>query len=532
MSLLYRTHQPRTQDSDNPTTLLKYLNTGHGGNVNWYVVENRLKTHPDEASELDKHGATTLYRALNRRGINYPRFETIQMLLAANPGAIYNSSRKRHFCPMSAACRSRAPHKILQLLMDSCPSRAYNIDHLNILWDSYLTIFHGDAEMLVEYICEGNRDGAQIWFMLHMMLHYCTAQTMDQWKGLHAAASVPSCTSKVLELGFRIFPEQVRLRDRNGRLPMHVFSGASCTNDAQDMVEKLTSLLGWFPEGCMIPDGKGRLPLHIAILSGTPWGMLRRYVYASPDSLCQRDVKTSLYPFQFAGMCDSGSLTDTYELLRAAPHLISNSAEGGHSFPSMDSNLGYVSLELGSKNEAAILEASNCQEPETRMLFSELLKCRHDEYDWKVVHAASKLPKCPLGILMLAIKLSPFELLERNYDGNLPIHDIAAQQKAYHLVDEDKGDTRMKQIRLLLESCPESARHHDRHGNLPLQLAIQSGQSWDSLQLLLRAFPDAIFTAGTSGLLAFQDAAACVHCNLNELYQLILFATHLVLQTT
>jgi hypothetical protein len=360
MSLLGRPQQPTAQNPDNPTVLLNYLNPCTG-NVNWYVVENRLKTHPDEASELDKHGATPLYQALNRRGINYPRFETIQMLVAAHPEAIYLSSRKRHFCPMSAACTFRAPQKILQLLMDTCPSRAYNIDHLNNLWDSYTSIFHGDAEMLFEYICEGNRDGAQMWSKLYMMLHYCTAQTMDQWKGLHAAASVPSCTLKVFQLGFRLFPEQVRLRDRTGRLPLHVFSGALCTEDAQDTVQKLTSLLGWFPEGCMITDGRGSLPLHVAILAGKPWRLLRRIVHASPDSLCQRDGKTSLYSFQVAGTCDSCSLTEIYELLRAAPPLVSSSAEVGHSFPPVDTNLGDASLELGSKNEAAILEINKCQ---------------------------------------------------------------------------------------------------------------------------------------------------------------------------
>jgi len=530
MSLRFRSRSPsftaQPAEDECSTILLRYL---VARNVKWYLVESRIRTHPVEASQKDIYGATPLYRAVARRVDNYPRLQTIQLLLDAFPGAMICPPNE--FCPMNAACWRRAPYAILQLLIDARPSRDLNVHDLCALWSSYERLFGGDTETLVQYVCEGGRDGAQIWAKLHAMLHYCSAQKIRDWNGLHAAASVSSCSLQVLQLSFRLFPEQVRLRDKYGRMPLHVILDSCNSSEIeQGTTDKMTSLLEWFPEACTIRDGKGRLPLHIAVETGRSWEQLKRLIYASPDALSQRNFETSLYPFQMAASCEICSLTVVYELLRSAPHLVSVATEIIELSPIFATNSIVVSIpvvhDVADTNEALLQDALTCYDSETWMLLSRLLRCRHKMPKWRTTHAAASLPRCPVGILILSTKLYPHELLERSGDGKLPIHYITSHELSSF--EDDTEHIRTRALQLVLESCTDTASYRDSDGHLPLHLAIKSGQPWASLEMLIHAYPGALFVPENGGLLPYQYAAAVPHDNIDQLYRIILAAPHLL----
>ena len=70
-------------------------------------------------------------------------------------------------------------------------------------------------------------------------------------------------------------------------------------------------------------------------------------------------------------------------------------------------------------------------------------------------------------------------------------------------------------IEYLLHSQPTAARVPTRQGRLPLHLLVEDNSSasvqttWDDIQLLLRAYPEALWTPdGLSGLYPFQLAAS------------------------
>jgi hypothetical protein len=125
-------------------------------------------------------------------------------------------------------------------------------------------------------------------------------------------------------------PEQFRLRDGDGSLPLHIAvrNEHSCDHIHNESYssEIIEFLLKEYPESAGLPDGQGRLPLHLAVETGLPCYEI--IANAEPRALQTRCIVTHMYPFQLVFFRDPerykkewqwGLLNRTYKLLRKAP---------------------------------------------------------------------------------------------------------------------------------------------------------------------------------------------------------------------
>ena len=171
---------------------------------------------------------------------------------------------------------------------------------------------------------------------------------------LHAATSEAQCPPDLISLAFlRGHYCNVACPDLHGRLPLHLAAAQSdvflpprpfCQGRDRTVVGVLLEAL---PSGAKRRDGIGRLPLHYAAACTRSWweSGLNCLVKAYPEGLESRDPITGLYPFMLAGsmgegVCHkppnqlgkisfnnedycTGRLTNTYELLRYCPEILS-----------------------------------------------------------------------------------------------------------------------------------------------------------------------------------------------------------------
>jgi hypothetical protein len=151
---------------------------------------------------------------------------------------------------------------------------------------------------------------------------------------LHVASSLasggtsgPRLPQPLLFLFHWMHPEQVKVRDDKGRLPLHYALMKSRQTETSPRECKdnvwVNMLLESYPEGAKVADKALRLPIHYALDSlktgvddGND-GIIDKLIHHHPESLERRDPKSGLYPFQQAV-----DLSDCFLLLRRAPNLV------------------------------------------------------------------------------------------------------------------------------------------------------------------------------------------------------------------
>ena len=480
-----------------------------------------------------QHGRTLLYWMLCRRGHcqAYPTVDVVRTLLVAYPPAIWEQPFQGG-SPLESACWSRAPLSVLTFLTEARPSMPHDVAALRSLWDSYLTIFDANGISLIDYVCEGGREGAEIWIKLHLLLRYCTDPSLSfsSWRGLHLAASSPSCSLQLFTMILRMNPGESRRRDDKGQLPLHHLAFVH----QESWREKLDLLLEAYPDAVRIRDNDGLLPLHIAVIVHRSVEFIDILIRASPDALAQRGGSDSLYPFQLAAASSQVSLT--FHLLGAAPHLVLDDPDdhllatfevgnSGKLIDTISSNTG-VSHTVSPGQSSDYLELLNFvgsrrAKPKMRSELLELLRidvgC--STVPWRVLHAAVSLATLPISFVDLAVRLYPEELQQRDEAGRLPLHIVSSLEAV-------QIHSRVKSI---LGGFPLAVKARDNDGCLALHGAITSGKPWPVLAALIIAAPDTLsWRDRLSKLYPFQLAACSPSSQLNELYLLIVAAPHLL----
>ena len=84
-----------------------------------------------------------------------------------------------------------------------------------------------------------------------------------------------------------------------------------------------------FPESVHVRDKNGRLPIHIALEKGMEWSTELAYLLVtSQEYLKEVDPVTNWPPFVLAGMGESCDLRIIYDLLRKHPEHVEKSGDG------------------------------------------------------------------------------------------------------------------------------------------------------------------------------------------------------------
>ena len=132
-----------------------------------------------------------------------------------------------------------------------------------------------------------------------------------------------------------------------------------------------------------------------------------------------------------------------------------------------------------------------------------------------VLQAAAGLVGCPLPILTLAMHAFPVQIRQidemHGDDGNLPLHEVCSWPCEEDVASTDPVIPSRKSMAIasLLAEYPEAAKTPNRFLQVPLELAVASGTTWDSgVRKLVRAYPEAVSLASSrSRLYPFMIAA-------------------------
>jgi len=167
-----------------------------------------------------------------------------------------------------------------------------------------------------------------------------------KWRVVHTLAKT-GCPSEVARLAVCLYPEQVRQRDENDDLPLHIAVRSSSSSSQWDATEDdahaladieslagdaggerevnsatgqivrqsslsyipacapvIKAMLESYPHAAACADGNGRLPLNLALVTGRTWRSgIADILEACPDALFgTRDTATRLAPFMLAAV--------------------------------------------------------------------------------------------------------------------------------------------------------------------------------------------------------------------------------------
>ena len=152
--------------------------------------------------------------------------------------------------------------------------------------------------------------------------------------------------SSIVKYALQLHPDQLFLRDIDGRVPLSIASAKVDTNpdifhillDRSEGVdyEKLHSrscdsssiiVQRVRTSTASMADIHGRLPLHLAVSSGRTWNNgVHLIASAAPLALQTRDTKSGMYPFMLASIpnykWDNTCIDTIYSLIREAPHVL------------------------------------------------------------------------------------------------------------------------------------------------------------------------------------------------------------------
>jgi len=484
--------------------------------------------YPREASDLDAYGRFLLNAILARKMEDYPSAAVVKAFVEAYPPVIWSSANIGGI-PLEVACWRRAPLDILKYLVESRPSMPHDYTALNTLWGAYASVFERNKMCLVDFVCEGGREGAEIWTKLYLLLRYCTdpRKSVTTWRGLHLASASPTCSFELFKLMLQLNRAEAQKVNEKGQLPLHCLASGS---DQESWKEKLDLVLKTYPEAVRKQDDDGLLPIHSACIAGRQTEFVDVLIGAAPETLCRRGGRDNLFPFQLAAISSKSSVTLTYHLLRAAPHLLLENAdestdpvEEGCGEQTMsiipvlsdtDSTLCFIDL-------VDIVAHSRCPKDWKEMLKLLHMHEGHSSAPWTVVHGASSITTLYPAFLELAVRLHPEGLHQKDKGGCLPLH-IVSSLDPNPFNARDAEDDRQLKINTILRGFPNAARVRDDSDSLPLHRAISAGQSWHALSMLVRAAPETLSRRdGVHRLYPFQLAACSPSAQLDQVYQLL-----------
>ena len=325
---------------------------------------------------------------------NQPPETLVIQLLQAWPDAVITKSRQGDL-PLHIACRYKAAHGVIQSLIQACPETScrrtrYGTTPLVALWEDTTRQQQQQSD-------DANDDEARrirnAWNVIHDMNtdmneklaalpvtmndEYKRQVTMSLLQGvaqhrksrkaaasdnaphndtlyyLHAAVSLgfTGCPAFILLYAFSQFPEQILLRDHDGRLPLHIAVGPD-NSSLPHSLRKFRPLASWSiklslhfhplsasridPNEC---SWGRRYPLHTALMYRHEWRQgVAELTRASSHVLSIPDPVTGLLPFLLASAVhDTKTTTDqcglphdvilrrldtTFHLLRADPSVL------------------------------------------------------------------------------------------------------------------------------------------------------------------------------------------------------------------
>lgn len=312
---------------------------------NWHKVVRHCRINSVDAQYHGDEG-TPLHVACKHQ----PSVHIIQSLLYAFPSAALIPNTDGYL-PLHEACRFHASISVLRELTRNDPATAFLPTSTGDTAVTILCSFRKSTETNMEV---NNKAGlwhtkredlkdvnysSTFWQKINVLLgavavHRQTTQRQSTRHLfiLHAAVSLGWCPVEVLRYCLIQFPEQIRLRDGSGKLPLHVAVGPVYNSMNDKILSKLElremsairRLLEFYPEAAHIRDPNepsDRYALHTALVNGHVWHWgVKELTLHCPESITLQDPIERLYPFQLAAV----DLDSVFQLLRNLPSVLLN----------------------------------------------------------------------------------------------------------------------------------------------------------------------------------------------------------------
>jgi hypothetical protein len=264
--------------------------------------------------------------------------EFLNVLMAAAPETLGQRGGPNHFYPFQLAATSpqssvsvvyhllrAAPHLLVDNVTCSNDEHQRGDDDLNVVaTKSNVDAQHSFTDLLD---IVGQTGNTKDWTEMLNLLRMDEGQrSTPYWTVAHAACSITTLYPAFLELAVHLYPQDLRIKDEKGGLPLHVVSSldpnpfSEATNDDGQL--KINIILDGFSNAARVWDDSGSLPLHKAICAGQSWSSLSLLIRAAPETLCRRDGVNKLYPFQLAACSPAAQLNELYQLLVSSPNLV------------------------------------------------------------------------------------------------------------------------------------------------------------------------------------------------------------------
>lgn len=235
---------------------------------NVQAAELLIHSHPSGVTQRDNRGRTPLHCALSTDDeIHVP---LVRVLMVDALKGIVRMRDKRGITPIHLLCKK----------LDSCLEE--NGSNMDDLWQLFLDMIRNDSSPELHTICE---------------------------LGL-------TCPLSVVRYAVEQLPSQASQRDSKGRTPLHI-----ATTDCQG--EVISLLADVYPPAARMTDKEGRLAIDLAAEYGKDSYVVNTLIKAEPRAVDTRDLRDKHYPFLAAALSEHSTVSTTYELLRAKPHVIS-----------------------------------------------------------------------------------------------------------------------------------------------------------------------------------------------------------------
>lgn len=282
-------------------------------------------------------------------------------------------------------------------------------------------------------------------------------------------------------------PELAAVTNKHGVLPIHgeyqlpsngkYHSFYSRLNIIIDAVaasyraagEVIRALLKAYPEGAGVASNARSLPMHIVCDYGASVDAIHAILEtrAGVESLSLLDGTFQRNPLHILN-----ARKGMHEFHNAIFSLRRERAKGRpDSLPMKDLVVRCGDLEFWKKASLLI---------QTEYTGNVLLDV--DDYvdNAYIVHACAGIDLCPPALLEYAMLLYPEQLVIPDENGQLPLHIAASRSDTVILTD-------------VLGACPGASKLRNRHGQLPIELAVESGRQWtDGVGQLLEANPGSL----------------------------------------
>jgi hypothetical protein len=270
-------------------------------------VRALLAAYPNAASKPSKYGLPLHVACRFNASVS-----VLKELVKADPTAVFYCSEEGN--AVQVLCNSRdtietnltAASTNIDVLWHADPLSLQQVNYSSVFWQKMLILLEGAA------------------------LHRQRESNSKSLLVLHAAVEL-RCGQEVFEYALEKYPDQIKMRDCDGRLPLHIAVRNRPENDTSSSIEKrqprerhmIVRLLEIYPIAAQLVDPNetpGRFPIHTALSNGHEWhNGVKELFLNCPDSLLMIDPVETVCPFAM-----SMDLDTTFQLLRSAPAVLNN----------------------------------------------------------------------------------------------------------------------------------------------------------------------------------------------------------------